>query len=449
MAKNNSLAHRVAEWAGDRVASMIWAGRTKHTPTQQTVAYARIQNLGGYQVGKDRPIIKPTPSNLRKFSRTVYARRAINRIKNGVAGLEWEITAKPGVKESSELQRQIAVATNCFNRPNNDDSFRTLLEQAAEDYLVCGAGAIEQELGGDKSRPLWMWPVDATSIQIYAGWTGEKDEARYLQTIGYGGNVGGQSGIPLRNDQLIFIKKDPSTDVPYSFGPLEIAFSAINRQLGISEYAGNVASNGQPENMLVFKGADRNTIETMRGWWRNEVEGQGQTPILGGEGAEVLALRGATDDALYLKYQEMLIREIATAFELSPINVGIEGDVNRSTAEVSEDRDWDTTMIPMARNFASYLTRETIEGKLGFHQLQFQFMGMDRKDEKATAEIFETYYKNNAITPNEQRERLALPPMENRWAEMTYADIQLAIAEKRAPSESDNQSGVKPKNRSK
>lgn len=428
------LIQRIANWAGDRVAATIWAGRTRKIPQRETDAYARLMNLGSIRFQKDRPLIKPTPANLRKFGRTVYARRAINRVKGAVASLDWEITTKKGVKLTPELKRQIEVVTACFQKPNNDDSFRTLLEQIAEDYLTFGAGAIEQAVGGDKVRPLWMWPVDASSIQIFPGWSGEKNEARYAQVLGYG-NVGGVNGIQLRNDELIYIRKDPNTNDPFGIGCLEIAFASINRLLGVADYAGNVASNGQPENLLIFKGMAREQLEAVRGWWRDEIEGQGVVPMLGGDGAEAIRLHAGNDAGLYLKYQELLIREIATAFEINPQNLGVEADVNRNTAEVAEDRDWDGAMIPMARNISAYLTREAIEGKLGFSQIEFRFLGLDRDDEQQLAKVFETEYRNNAATPNDYRARRGLPPMQSEWGDLTYADMQLAIAEKRGPGE--------------
>src|SRR5213076_2596161 len=78
----------------------------------------------------------------------LMARRAINAIKSPIAMLDWEIVPLPGIELNSELSRQIEIATTCFASPNNDDSFRTLVEQVVEDYLV-GAGAIEKQIGGD------------------------------------------------------------------------------------------------------------------------------------------------------------------------------------------------------------------------------------------------------------------------------------------------------------
>lgn len=423
--KKLPLRQRIANWAGDRVATAIWAGRLRKAPGRETTAYARLMNIGSIRYQKDRPVFKATPSNLRMFSKTVYARRAINRVKNTIAGLRWEIGPKEGVDLNAELQRQIDIVKSCFEQPNTDDSFRTLIEQVVEDYLVAGAGIIEQEVGGDQSRPLWMWPVDTLSIQIFAGWQGGKDEPRYFQTLGYG-NVGGQQGIPLKSDQLIYIRKDPTTENPFGYGCLEVAFASINRQLGVAEYAGNLASNGQPENLLQFMDMDSVNLDRMREWWRNEIEGQGMTPILGGDEVKVHKLRGTDDNALYLKYQEFILREIATAFELSPHNLGLMEHDNRATAEVAEDRDYQSIIIPTATNIASYMTREAIHGKLGFSQIEFRFLGLDRDDEEMLMGIHKGYYECNVLTPNEIREKLGREPIDLQWGDLLSADVEIA-----------------------
>ena len=424
--RHPTFTQRLMAWAGESVARAMWAGRTRKSPERESMAYAKLMSIGGQRYSQDRPMVKPTPANLRRFSKTVYARRAINRVKNAVASLKWEVAAKPGIKGSSVIKSQIETVTMCLNRPNRDDSFRTMLEQVCEDILVFGAGAIEQETGSDLMRPLWLWPVDASSIEIYAAWDGTKSAPRYMQDYGYG-NVGGARGIPLRNDQLIYIRKDPSTDNPFGVGCLEVAFQSITRLLATSDYAGNVAGNSQPSNMLQLKDMAPNQLDQFREWWRNDIEGQGQTPIIGGDEAFVHKLHGGTDDALYLKYQELLIREIATAFEINPGNLGVEHDVNRNTAEVGEDRDWQGAMIPLATNVASHINREAIEGRLGFSQIEFRFLGIDRDDEEMLASIHETYIKNNVLTPNEVREKLGRAPLESEWGDMLTVDMQLAI----------------------
>ena len=404
----------------------VFAGRLRHNPIRESIAYARIMSLGSVGVSKHRPLIKSTPANLRKFSHSVYARRAINRIKTGILSCDWVIEPKADVKVSPEIKRQIEVARMCFEAPNHDDSFETLTGATIEDLLVCGAGAIEQELGGDRFRPLWMWPVDALSIQVFPAWSGKNDEARYAQIRGYG-NAGGMPAVLLRNDQLVYIRKDINNNDPFGYGPLEIAFNTISRLMGVSEFSGDLAGNANPENILVFEGMQQDELRRFRKWWRNEIEGTGETPLVGGNGVTVARLRGGTDDALFLKYQEVLKREIATAFEISPMNLGIEADVNRNTAEVAEERDWSAAITPMAKLIAAHYNREVISGRLGFSQIQFKWLGLERQDEELLSEIDERDYQNNIRTPNEIRQRRGLPPTDSEWGDRFYTDTQIAI----------------------
>lgn len=424
-------------------AGRILAGRMRHEPDRLTVPWARLVGFSGWGgIGsrdrKKRVLPRNTPTNLRYFSRTVYSRRAINAIKNPIALLPWEIIPIDGVEMNSTLQAQADTATACFKHPNHTDSFRTLLEQMLDDVLGVSCAAVELQVGGNKMRPLWMYPVDGTSIQIYAGWDGEKNEARYLQTVGYS-NTGIAEGIPLCDDELMYIRPNPSTATPYGYGPNEIAFQSINRLLGAGEYAGNVAANANPENLLYLQAADDSAIQQFRIYWIDEIEGQGKTPIIGGPNKpESVKIRDGGDKALYIEWQTFLKREIATAYDLSAQNLNVDHDVNRSQGETNEDRDWDQAIKPYANLIESHLTRDALHKKLGFHQLQFKFKGLERSDETAEAERYEIYYKNNAVTPNEWRMKIGMPPSDSPWGDKLNVDVEIAVAAARGAKEVDD-----------
>ncbi|MGA3114859.1 MAG: phage portal protein [Syntrophobacteraceae bacterium] len=417
------MIQKAKDWARKKV------DRRHAEPERETMLYPRLMNVGGYTT-RERPLVKPTAMNVRKFSRTVYARRAINAIKDPISMLEWDIVPKPGVKKTPEIERQCALVHDCFNKPNRDDSFQTLVEQVIEDIQVCGAGAIEQQQGSDPQRPVWLWPVDGMSIQIYAGWAGGRDEARYLQTLGYG-NIGGVQGIDLRNDELIYIRKDPTTENPFGFGPLEIAFATINRQLTTAEYAGNVAGNAQPENVLLAVGASAEQIRTMRQWWQDEIEGQGVTPLVGFQDLKAIKLHSGNDGALYLLYQAFIIREIATAFALSPQNFGLEADVNRNTSETADDRDWKMAISPCAHLVRRYLNRECIEEKFGFFQIMHRWNGLEREDETETARRYAIEYRANGIIPDEYRAQTGRPPLKSKFGKLTCSEAQMLAGKKK------------------
>jgi HK97 family phage portal protein len=405
----------------------LWAARRRYQPERESMAYPKLISLMGQNRTLGTP--KPTPTNLRYFSRTVYARRAINTIKNPVASLQWEVVPD-GVKGRA-VEAQAETVAMCLERPNQADHFRSLIEQLVEDALVTGAGVLEHALSPDKARPLWLWPIDATTIRPVVKWDGNPKSIRFIQGLGYtGGSIlSDVNAKQLAAEDILYMRLNPSSETPYGYGPLEIAYDAISWKLGVGRYAANAASNAQPQNMIYAgEGLTEQQMLTFRAYWRNEVEGQGQTPLLSGPvKPEAIRLHAGTDDALYLDWQEFLIREIATAFDLSPQNFGVERDVNRNTSEVAEDRDWDMAIKPMARLIEAHITRDVIHDRLGMTNLKFQFVGLDREDEEATSKILKTYYECNSVTPDEIRERLGMPPLKSFWADKTYADVQVAI----------------------
>ena len=99
-------------------------------------------------------------------------------------------------------------------------------------------------------------------------------------------------------------------------------------------------------------------------WWQDEIEGTGKVPILSVESKpEVLRFGGGTDADLRLQWQEFLLRVVASAFDLPPFYLGVERDVNRSTAEEMNEMAFRQAIVPTARLLAESLTRGVIAKK--------------------------------------------------------------------------------------
>jgi len=403
-------------------------GRKRGIPQRETDIYPRLQMmLAGQPTQNKRPVFKPTPWNLRAFSRNPYARRAINAIKNPIANLEWEVVPIKGVDPNSEINRQIEIVTNCLKMPNLDDNWSSFVERIFED-IFCGAGCFEMQIGSDAQKPLWLYPVDGLSIQLYPMWDGNPKQPKYCQVPGYGTIAGNVSGVDLRADEICYIAPNPCTSNPFGMGQLEVAFNTISRVIGATEYAGNLASNAKPSTILnLGSNIDQAGLDKFRAWWTAEVEGLGKMPLMANKDAEALKLTPDGDDALFLKWQEVQKSEIGTSFDLSPQNFGIERDVNRNTAEVGEDRDWDMAIKPNAKLFSRKINSDCIQGKLGFTQIEFRFVGLDREDEESQANIYDKFYKINVFTPNQIREKIGEEPNDDAWADMVFADTQIAM----------------------
>ncbi len=355
---------------------------------------------------------KPTPVNLRRFAETPLVRGAINLLKDRIASMDWQVKLKRGfsVADVPDALERMQILRLVLEEPNPGDSFRTLMEQVLEDALVGGFGTVEMELTGDAQRPVELWAVDGATIQIDPKWDGKPESVRYVQTTGLPGSEG---RILLRDDQLMYLRMNPRSHTPFGLGPLEVAFETVNAFLAAHRFAGNLASNSVVQYALWLNEATPAEHERLIRWWQDEIEGTGRVPLLSTEQKpEVLRFSNGTDADLRLAWQEFLIRMVANAFGLPPMLLGLEREVNRTTAAEQSDEAFRSAVVPLARLVAEQLTRDLFAKKLGWREFEFVFNELDAPDEVAEMRIQTELLKAGVLTVNEVRAMRGLAPLE-------------------------------------
>ena len=211
---------------------------------------------------------------------------------------------------------------------------------------------------------------------------------------------------------MIYLRLNPRTHTPFGLGRLEVTFETVNAFLSAHRFASRLASNSVVEYALWLQGLTPERHERLIRWWQDEIEGTGRVPILSVENKpEVLRFGGGTDADLRIAWQEFLIRIIANAFDLPPQLLGVERDVNRSTAVEMNDQAFRQAIVPTARLFAEHITRDAIGKKLGWNDLEFVFADTDVADEMEEAQIQEILLRNGVMTVNEVRRMRGLPEL--------------------------------------
>jgi phage portal protein BeeE len=299
----------------------------------------------------------------------------------------------------------------CLESPNESDSFRTLIEQAIEDALTGGFGAIEMASTGDQDRPAMLWPVDGATIRVNAKWNGQAESPRYAQVMP------GQlesNAIPLRDDQLIYIRMNPRSFTPFGLGPLEVAFETVNQFLSAHRFAGKLAANSVAQYALWLNEATPAQHDRLIRWWQDEIEGTGRVPLISTEQKpEVLRFAQGTDADLRLAWQEFLIRMVANSFGLPPLLLGLESDVNRSTAAELSDEAFRGAISPLAHLLAGHITRDLFAKCIGWEDFEFVFNDLSARDEDTELAIQVQLLQAGVLTVNEVRAMRGLGPLPN------------------------------------
>jgi len=355
---------------------------------------------------------KPTPMNLRRFAETPVVRRAINVIKDRIAAMDWQVRVRRGVEpeDVAWVPRKLRALRRVLEEPNATDSFRTLMEQAIEDALTGGFGAIEMEPTGDPERPAMLWPVDGASIRINAKWDGEEDVPRFVQAMP--GQL--ESGaVELLDKQLMYIRMNPRSFTPFGLGPLEVAFETVNQFLSAHRFAGKLAANSVAQYALWLNEATPAQHDRLIRWWQDEIEGTGRVPLLSTEQKpEVLRFAQGTDADLRLAWQEFLIRMVANAFGLPAMMLGLEADVNRSTASEMADEAFRGAISPLALLLGQHITRDLFAKCIGWREFEFAFNELSARDEMTELQVQVQLLQAGVLTVNEVRAMRGLAPME-------------------------------------
>lgn len=380
----------------------------------------------------NQPILKNTPYNLRRFSETPIPRRAVNLVKNALLSLRWRVSVDEEAgydTDDPELLKNIKIAEACLQHPNNVDSFRTLFEAVIEDFLMGGYGTIEPQLTPDYRRPIKLWAVDGSTIRIYADWTeSTPDRPHYAQLTGLKGERG---IISFLDDELIYIRDNVRSSTPFGLGKMEVCFLTINAFLGAQDMGARAAADQIHKTWLWWSNnLPPGQFETVQRHIQNEAEGQAKISMSSGmPKPDVVEVQSVTPDDLLLDWQTLLIRIIAAGFDLSPMSLGLERDVNRSTAAVMSEQDFNTAIVPAARKFEESITRQILHRALGWTQLKFEYVGLEDPDEVIQAQLMGRLYQINSITPDEIRERMQIgAPLPGGWGKLTSIQTQILMA---------------------
>jgi len=354
---------------------------------------------------------KPTPMNLRRFAETPVVRRAINVIKDRIAAMDWQVRVRRGVGavDAVEVTKRLAALRRTLEEPNVADSFRTLIEQVIEDALTGGYGAIEMEPTGDSEQPAMLWAVDGASIKINPRWNGQPESPRYAQALP------GQlesSAIELRDDQLMYVRMNPRSFTPFGLGPLEVAFETVNQFLSAHRFAGKLAANTVAQYALWLNEATPAQHDRLIRWWQDEIEGTGRVPLISTEQKpEVLRFAQGTDADMRLAWQEFLIRMVANAFGLPPLMLGLEADVNKSTASEMTDEAFRGAISPLAMLLAGHITRDLFGKCIGWREFEFVFNELNARDEQTELAVQVQLLAAGVYTVDEVRAMRGLGPL--------------------------------------
>ena len=311
---------------------------------------------------------------------------AINIRRSQVSSAEWGIEPYDNTKPYSK--RMAKAIYDFVSNPNPaTDGFRGFIEPVVEDILVLDAGSIEL-VRNMRGQLMEMWPVNGAEIRVNAMWDGNPDEARYYW---YPEGALEQKASWL-NEDFIYIISRPRTYSPVGLSNLETLKLTIEAELYGHEYNRRQVQGAAPDGVMnLGEGVTRDQVREFQAFFESEVAGKGAIGFIGGtKGADWINFRNTNREMQFLEWQTYLVRKIAVVFGLSPQDLGITFDVNRSTSETQLQISEDRGLRPLMQMIQDHITQEVVWDKSfggRSNNLAFRFTALNLKETTAKANI--------------------------------------------------------------
>jgi phage portal protein BeeE len=232
-----------------------------------------------------------------------------------------------------------------------------------------------------------LYPVAGEFIALNSRWDGsDEDQIRYLYVPD--GTVRAQ----FTNADMVYFMQNPRTNSVIGLPPLEVLKQTVDAELKAMEYNRRMVMGSPPEGILdIGELATPTDVTSAKSEWDSTILGQSAFAIIGGyKNPQWLKFRDTNQEMQFREWQDYLVRQIAVVFALSPQDLGITFDVNRSTSEVQSDNTDDRGLKPLLQLIQERITQEIVwDESFGGRavNLKFVFTSLNLKESMARASI--------------------------------------------------------------
>jgi HK97 family phage portal protein len=285
------------------------------------------------------------------FSSNPVGFRSVKLIAEAAAAL-------PLVLQDRERRYDVHPLLDLVTRPNAAQGRAELMEALFGQILLSGNGYVEVVKGED-GTPLELHVLRSDRMSVVPGADG--------WPIGYEYAVGGRKNrfnVTEAGSPICHIKSFHPQDDHYGFSPMQAAAMALDVHNSASRWSKALLDNAaRPSGAIIYKGVEGQGGMSSDQYDRlvSEMESHHQgarnagRPMLLEGGLDWKPMGFSPSDMEFQKTKESAAREIALAFGVPPMLIGIQGDATYSNYQEAHRAFYRLTVLPLATRVAASL----------------------------------------------------------------------------------------------
>ncbi|CUA87991.1 phage portal protein, HK97 family [Chelatococcus sambhunathii] len=283
------------------------------------------------------------------FSRNPVVHRCVKLVAEAAASVPWVLHDGAEEPERHPL-------LDLVRRPNPREDGGSFLESLFSHLLVAGNAYAEAVCIGEAPRELYVLRPDR--MRVVPG--GDGWPAAYDYTVG-GRTVrlARREGSPV--EPVLHLRLFNPVDDHYGLSPMGAAAGAVDIHNAASAWNKALLDNAaRPSGALVYKGPDGvgltdTQFERLKGELEQQFQGRDNAgrPLLLDGGLDWRPLSLSPKDMDFVEAKAAAAREIALAFGVPPMLLGLPGDNTYANFAEANRSFWRQTVIPLAQRAAA------------------------------------------------------------------------------------------------
>lgn len=384
-----------------KLKDWMWKNQRKASSVGSYIAY----NVMG------RPLWTPRDYHLlteEGYQKNVIVYRCVNLIARGIGSIPWLLYDTMGEVEDHPLLR-------LMNSPSPMEAGSAFMESVVG-YLLLSGNAYIEAVSNAEGQVVELYALRPDRMRVIPGPTGVPSAYEY--------EVDGRKRcIPCDpvsgQSSILHLKQFNPLNDWYGMSPLEAAARSIDQHNIVGSHNLSLLQNGgRPSGALMFKPSNSNPLtqdqrDVLREDIRDLYEGQSNA-------GRIMVLEGDFDwkemglspkDLDFVEGKLLAAREIAQAFGVPPMLVGIPGDATFANYKEARYHLWEDTIIP----FLEFLVAE-LNLWLCPQFSQNLTLGYDTDEIPALSQRREAVWNKiqgaDFLTMNEKRQAIGYGPIE-------------------------------------
>ena len=216
----------------------------------------------------------------------------------------------------------------------------------------------------------------------------------------------------FNRDELIYFKQNPRSMSVYGYSAVQSSLELIKALEYSVKYNMSLFIDGAvPGGVVGVENMSNEELKRMKAQWENELKGQPNKTVFINKKTTFTPFAFNNRDMQFQEGQWSAWKQVIANFNMTPADLGIIQDVNRSTSTQQTEMTRRKCIRPIIKKIEEMINTQLMP-ELNAENVEFRYIVDDPIEERKQAELSEIYLRNGLKTINEVRIKNGEPPVD-------------------------------------